>query len=218
MVSANRQWDSIMNSIQRSQLLRQSLVAGARGGALTLSGALTLGGALVLGGAVWATSPGSAAAVGVKVPQALVPPAGQSLTLSTHATGVQIYVCAAAQAEPTRFAWIFKAPEATLRDSSHRLLGRHYAGPTWEAVDGSKVVGELVAKADAPIATAIPWLLLRAKSTSGSGTLGRITSIQRLDTVGGVAPDTGCDAARAGALARIKYSAEYRFFVETTKG
>jgi len=50
-----------------------------------------------------------------------------------------------------------------------KKIGKHYAGPTWESNDGSKVVGEVKARDDGPAPTAIPWLLLSAKSTSGNG-------------------------------------------------
>jgi hypothetical protein len=105
-----------------------------------------------------------------------------------------------------------KAPEAVLRLESGANLGKHYAGPTWEATDGSKVIGDVVVKLDAPNAAAIPWLLLRAKSTSGAGKFSAIRSIQRLRTVGGKAPAAGCDQTQSGKEARVPYSAEYRFF------
>ena len=146
------------------------------------------------------------------VPAVLDVPAGQVLTLTAHGVGVQIYQCAANPQDPGNFSWTLKAPEATLRSPSGKKLGTHYAGPTWEAPDGSKVVGELVAKADSPDATAIAWLLLRAKATSGSGVFAAVSSIQRLRTVGGKAPAGGCDAAHAGRETRIRYSAEYRFY------
>ncbi len=146
------------------------------------------------------------------VPDALRPPAGQVLALSARGIGVQIYGCGASKDDPTRFSWALKAPEADLQDSSGKPLGKHYAGPTWEANDRSKVVGEVVAKSDAPDPAAIPWLLLHATSTSGTGSFGSILSIQRLRTVGGKAPAAGCDRAHSGVEARVAYSAEYRFY------
>ena len=145
------------------------------------------------------------------VPDGLRPPPGQALALAALGTGAQIYECQATQEDPMRFSWILKAPQADLTDSSGKPVGKHYAGPTWEANDGSKVIGALVAKHDAPDA-AIPWLLLRAKSTSGSGIFSTIASIQRLRTVGGVAPANGCDRSQSGKEARIPYTAEYRFY------
>jgi Protein of unknown function (DUF3455) len=147
-----------------------------------------------------------------EIPDGLRPPAGQVLALAARATGVQIYECKAAKENPAQFSWTLKAPEADLKDLSGKPVGKHYAGPTWEAGDGSKVMGELVAKRDAPVATAIPWLLLRAKSTSGNGIFSAIASIQRLQTVGGTPPADGCDSSQAGKESRVPYSAVYRFY------
>jgi len=146
------------------------------------------------------------------VPESLKVPPPSVLTLQARAVGVQIYVCQPAHDEPSRFEWAFKAPEAQLFDHSNRAIIKHYAGPTWQANDGSAVVGEVAAKDDGPDRMAIPWLLLRAKSASGGGTLGRTQFIQRLNTVGGKAPQGGCNESLAGSEARVRYSAEYRFY------
>ena len=146
------------------------------------------------------------------VPAALKVPDTQVLTVAARGAGVQIYVCQASGSDPARFAWTLKAPEATLRYQAGRELGRHYAGPTWEANDGSKVVGELVAHDDGTDPTAIPWLLLRARQTEGSGIFGNVQSIQRLHTVGGRAPTTGCDSGYSGTETRVAYSADYYFY------
>ena len=146
------------------------------------------------------------------VPENLKVPAGQTLSLVSPATGVQIYECSAAKADPARFEWVFKAPEADLFDLSGRQIGKHYAGPTWESNDASKVAGEVKARDDGPAATAIPWLLLSAKSTSGNGVFARTQSIQRLYTVGGKAPAAACSKAQLGTEARVPYKATYYFY------
>src|SRR5258708_2865851 len=84
------------------------------------------------------------------IPDALQPPVGQVLALATRATGVQIYECKAAKDDPTQFSWTLKAPEAELKDLSGKPVGKHYAGPTWDASDGSKEMGDAVAKHAAP--------------------------------------------------------------------
>ena len=147
------------------------------------------------------------------VPENLKVPAGQTLSLVSPATGVQIYECGAIKADPARFEWVFKAPEADLFDLSGKKIGKHYAGPTWESNDGSKVVGEVKARDDGPAATAIPWLLLAAKSTSGNGVFSRIQGIQRLYTVGGKAPVGGCSKPQLGKEARVPYKATYYFYL-----
>ena len=146
------------------------------------------------------------------VPEALKVPANQVLFLETQAAGVQIYECRASKDDPSRLEWIFKAPEAQLFDEAGKKIGRHYAGPTWESNDGSKVVGEVRAQDKGPDPTAIPWLLLNAKSTSGSGVFSQTQSIQRLYTSGGKAPSEGCSQAKVGQEARVQYKAKYYFY------
>lgn len=146
-------------------------------------------------------------------PDNLKAPAEQTLAFELRATGVQIYTCAARKDDAAKFEWTLVAPEAELFDAAGKKFGKHYAGPTWEAADGSKVVGELKARDDGPDANAIPWLLLGAKSTAGNGALSKTTSIQRLRTVGGKAPSTGCaQAADAGKEVRVPYQATYYFY------
>jgi hypothetical protein len=147
------------------------------------------------------------------VPENLKVPATQTLSVVALANGVQIYECAASKADPARFEWIFKAPEAELVDTSGKSIGKHYAGPTWESVDGSKVVGDVKARDDGPDGSAIPWLLLSAKSTDGNGVFAKTQSIQRVKTIGGKAPAAGCGAAEAGRVVRIPYRATYYFYV-----
>jgi hypothetical protein len=134
------------------------------------------------------------------------------LLFTTFATGTQVYTCTAPVDEPERFAWTFKAPEAALQNETGEQVGTHYAGPTWEGNDGSRVVGEVVARTDAPAPDAIPWLLLKAKSTAGRGVFSTVTYIQRLETTGGVAPADGCDHSAAGVERAVPYTATYAFF------
>ena len=146
-----------------------------------------------------------------KVPAALEVE-GQKPGLEARAVGVQIYQCKARADDPSLFDWSLKAPEATLFDAGDKPIGKHYAGPTWESTDGSKVVGQLKAKDPGPDADAIPWLLLDAKSVSGEGVFAKTTAIQRLDTSGGLAPVHGCTQDRAGLEARVDYTARYVFY------
>ena len=147
------------------------------------------------------------------VPDSLRVPTTQTLSLETRATGVQIYDCKPSKDDPTRFEWVFRAPEADLFDPAGKKIGKHYAGPTWESNDGSKVVGDVMARDDGPDANAIPWLLLVAKSTSGVGVLGETASVQRVQTVGGKAPPDGCNQAQVGREIRVPYEAVYYFYV-----
>lgn len=150
------------------------------------------------------------------VPAALAPSADQDLAFALRASGVQEYTC-------NGTAWVFVAPDALLYplhscEADDEPLVHHYAGPTWEWLDdGSTVVAAKKAAATVD-ATAVPWLLLTATSHAGDGRMTDITSIQRLDTVGGIAPATGCDAAHAGATANVPYTAEYFFYRTRTDG
>lgn len=139
-----------------------------------------------------------------------VEPARVSRILS--ATGVQIYECRSEAGKPAP-VWAFVAPDAELFDGSGRSVGTHGAGPSWNGVDGSRVIGSVRARMDAPTAQAIPWLLLSTRSVGADGAFSAVTQIQRLRTDGGVAPASGCDATRLGQRARVRYRAEYRFFV-----
>ncbi len=123
--------------------------------------------------------------------------------------GAQVYACAQTEAG---YAWRLKAPDAILLDPAGRQVGRHFAGPSWQAEDGSTVVGAAVATSPAPQAGAIPWLVLTAKSHAGEGVFSGIQYIVRSATEGGVAPAAGCDADHAGAESRVEYSATYTFF------
>src|SRR5215472_11927799 len=145
-----------------------------------------------------------------EVPKSLEAPAGEEVILVGHATGVQIYECKAGANPP----WALKAPEADLTDSSGKKIIHHFAGPTWQHIDGSAVVGQVKAKADAPKPDAIPWLLLTAASHTGQGVLSGVTSIQRIHTEGGLAPDAKtCDASSSKEF-RSPYSADYYFYAK----
>lgn len=148
----------------------------------------------------------------VDVPDKLKPAANESLAMIVPATGVQIYECRARKDQHDAYEWTFVAPEADLFDARGNKIGRHYAGPHWEANDGSKVMAAVKERTDAPAPGAIPWLLLAAKSAGSEGSFSKVTSIQRVNTVGGATPKAGCSQAAAGTPARITYTADYYFF------
>jgi hypothetical protein len=136
-----------------------------------------------------------------QVPDNLKPPPSEVVLLKVRGKGKQIYVCQDSK-------WTLDRPEANLFDESGKQIGKHYKGPTWEATDGSKVTGQVQQRASAPKADAVPWLLLKA--TSATGTFSRVTYIQRLDTEGGVAPAGSC---KPGAETSVSYQATYYFYV-----
>jgi Protein of unknown function (DUF3455) len=144
-----------------------------------------------------------------QVPQQLQPPAGEQLLLQVHAKGDQVYTC---KGDAAQFVWTLKAPDAQLFDKDGKPFGKHFAGPSWEANDGSRVTGKAVANVPSPDADSIPWLLVNIMSHEGNGLLSRATTIQRLNTKGGKAPASGCDAPQAGQELRVPYSADYLFY------
>jgi hypothetical protein len=144
-----------------------------------------------------------------QIPPQLQPSADAQLLFKVHAKGDQIYTC---KSDAAQFTWTLKAPDAQLFDKDGKSFGKHFAGPSWEANDGSRVTGKAVANAPSPDADSIPWLLVNVISHEGSGVLSSATTIQRLNTKGGKAPATGCDASHLGQELRVPYSADYLFF------
>jgi hypothetical protein len=136
-------------------------------------------------------------------------PVGNKLSSSLYAEGVQIYRWNGTN-------WTFVAPEAVLYPNAHGngVVGIHYAGPTWESISGSKVVGTVLHRCT-PDPDAIPWLLLKAVSSEGPGIFKRVTYIQRVNTVGGLAPSAPGDFV--GEEARVPYTTEYYFYRSSGK-
>jgi len=146
----------------------------------------------------------------MEVPDAVRPPAGHKAALTLVGTGDLAYEC---KANATgAFEWTFVGPTATLTDPKTRQpMGKYYGGPTWEAMDGSKVTGKQKAIAPAQ-AGSIPLQLVRAEPATGTGAMSGVTYIQRVNTKGGVAPSDACGAGNAGARKMVPYQADYVFY------
>lgn len=131
-------------------------------------------------------------------------PSGNTVAAHVYAKGVQIY-------RWNGTSWAFVAPEAVLyADAGQQgAVGIHYAGPTWVSVSGSKVVGAAVERCT-PDPGAIPWLLLQATSSEGPGLFQGVTFIQRVNTVGGLAPTV--PGTVTDEEARVPYTTEYLFY------
>jgi hypothetical protein len=137
---------------------------------------------------------------------------GNKVFLVGHAVGVQIYSC---NATASGFSWGLVAPRANLYGDNGKLIATHFGGPTWQARDGSTVVGMRVNGVTVD-PTAIPWLLLSAASTASGPDGDRLvetTFIQRIATTGGLAPAASeCNAGSVGTVVEVPYTADYYFF------
>lgn len=138
-----------------------------------------------------------------------VPP-GTRLLFDAKGEGVQIYTCTQAQDGPK---WTLKAPDARLISAAGKVIGTHFAGPTWRLADGGQVQGELIASVPSPDPASVAWLLLRAKPGTATGSMDSVAFIRRTETHGGAAAKTGCqDPDDLGKTIRVPYSATYSFF------
>ena len=157
-----------------------------------------------------------------------IPAHAAATVIELRGVGVQVYACqpspqpaspqpaspqpASPQPASDSYAWRLVGPDASLRDGAGVEVGRHFAGPSWRAQDGSTVVGELMVSSPAPRPGSIPWLLLRARSHAGQGVFASVGYIARTRTQGGLAPATGCDRSHAGREDRVPYQADYLLF------
>jgi Protein of unknown function (DUF3455) len=139
-----------------------------------------------------------------QVPAAIAAP-DETAIATLHAEGAQIYECKAGS--DGKLAWTFREPVATLLLDG-KTVGRHYAGPNWEHIDGSAVTGKVAANAPGRSATDIPWLRLEVTARRGAGMLSGVSTVQRINTQGGVRAGA-CD--KAGAFLSVPYAADYVF-------
>jgi hypothetical protein len=145
-----------------------------------------------------------AGAAAAELPGAIAAP-GETVVLSVHAEGAQVYECKAGA--DGKLSWLFREPIATLM-ADGKTVGRHYAGPNWEDADGSAVTGKGAGSAPGATANDIAWLRLDVIAHRGSGVLSGVTTVQRINTVGGQLAGA-CD--KVGATKSTPYSAEYVF-------
>jgi hypothetical protein len=139
------------------------------------------------------------------LPGAIAAVPGETVVLKAHAVGQQIYQCKAGA--DGKLAWELLEPIASLMVDG-KLVGRHFKGPTWELADSSAVVGKAIGNAPGQKAGDIAWLKLEVVSRGGSGKLSDVTTVQRINTLGGVLKDS-CD--RPGATRGMPYAADYVF-------
>jgi hypothetical protein len=138
------------------------------------------------------------------LPAAIAAP-GESVVLTVHAEGAQVYECKAGA--DGKLALAFREPIATLIVDG-KTVGRHYAGPNWEHGDGSAVTARAAGNAPGATSDDIPWLKLEVTSSRGSGVLSGVTTVQRINTKGGKL-EGPCE--KAGTFKSAPYAADYVF-------
>ncbi len=146
-------------------------------------------------------------------PAAIAVPAGNTLALTVLGAGDLAYECKEKAGMAGSFEWTFVGPTAVLYDkTSKAAIGKYYAGPTWEANDGSKVGGKQLGVSPSAMPASIPLQLVQAGAATGTGAMSGITFIQRMNTKGGVAPSMPCAMANKGEKKMVKYEADYLFY------
>lgn len=146
------------------------------------------------------------------LPAAVQVPAGNKVAMETVGVGEITYQCNAKKDMADQFEWVFVGPDAKLNDRSGKQMGKYFGPPaTWENMDGSKLTGTQVAVAPSSAGN-IPHQLVKANPASGSGAMTGVTYIQRVNTMGGVAPGSACAASNMGAKQIVKYQADYIFY------
>jgi len=173
----------------------------------TLLGAVALLSACAAGPSMMAMKPVD----NTTLPEPVRVPAGTKQTMATTGIGQITYECREKAGMAGAHEWAFVAPVATLYGADKKMVGKYYAGPTWEAADGSKVTGKQLAVAPA-MAGSIPLQLVKAEPAMGAGAMQGVSYIQRLNTKGGVAPAATCDAASKGQRQQVAYEADYVFY------
>jgi hypothetical protein len=198
-------------------LTKRSFRIAAGVGALTLTIVGVSAGVSFAGPAPAAPAPAVAGAAAAQadgflggrlsVPPEIAVPDGHRLDSVFKAAGVQNYGC-------TDAAWKLLEPAATLTGLTlapvRRATAIHFRGPSWQSdTDGSLVEGTAPKPAPSATPNSIPQLLITGVNSRGAGVFGGVTFIQRLATVGGLAPAGGC---QAGQTTAVRYTAVYRFF------
>ena len=146
-----------------------------------------------------------------ELPEAVRVPAGNTQSMFTVGSGEITYECREKKDMAGAFEWAFVAPVATLTDAKGMVVGKYYAGPTWESNDGSKVTGKQVAVSPSTPGN-LPLQLVKANPATGNGAMQGVSFIQRLNTKGGVAPTLPCGAEQKGNKQVVPYQADYVFY------
>jgi hypothetical protein len=142
---------------------------------------------------------------------------GEAPALMLPGSGVQIYTCTPSALQPDAYAWSPTAPDATLYDGGHSIA-RLATADHWESLDDRSSVSGILVRMQSGGAGNLPWTLMRAYPVGENGMFAGVTSVQRVNTRGGVAPTAGCDETHVGTEARVDFTADYYFYKRAGAG
>ena len=142
------------------------------------------------------------------LPKAVSVPAGNRHAMTFKAVGTLNYECRTVAGMAGAYGWVLDAPDAALLHWSGLRVGRHYAGPTWEYRDGSRITGRLLATSPAQ---GLPIQLFQASAAGRGGEFSDVTYVQRLNATGGE-PGAICNAAAVGRGQKVDFSADFMFY------
>jgi hypothetical protein len=146
------------------------------------------------------------------LPAAVQVPTGHKVMMEVVGVGDITYECRAKKDMAGQYEWAFVGPDAKLLSRAGQQVGKYYGPPaTWESTDGSKVTGAQLAVAPAGMGN-IPLQLVKANPAMGQGAMQGVSHIQRVATLGGVAPASSCDASSMSRKETVKYQADYIFW------
>ncbi|KRP71644.1 MULTISPECIES: DUF3455 domain-containing protein [Pseudomonas] len=156
-------------------------------------------------------SPATFAQAGL--PDSIKVPQGHKIAMETTGIGEITYECRDKANAAGQTEWTFVGPKAVLNDRSGKQVGTYFGPPaTWQAKDGSRITATQLAVAPSSPGN-LPYQLVKANPAEGQGAMTGVSYIQRVALKGGVAPSSECTAADKGKQEKVKYQADYIFWV-----
>lgn len=146
------------------------------------------------------------------LPDSVKVPDGHKVAWETVGVGEITYECRSKAGAPGAFEWVFVGPKADLRSRTGAVVGRYWGPPaTWAAGSSAGITGKQLAVAPGGSGN-IPLQLVKADPVMGAGALEGVSYIQRVATVGGVAPSLPCTNDGLGRREVVRYQADYIFW------
>lgn len=138
-------------------------------------------------------------------------PASEMPAFVLNGNGAYIYQCRQSPLNANAYEWAFVVPDATLYEGA-RSTARHATVGLFEALSDRSSISGIVRTSQAAGVQNLPWVLMRAQPMGETGLFAGVTSIQRVNTVGGAAPTSGCGPDNVGGESRVAFQADYYFY------